>query len=78
MGSKSESLRQWIRDLHNEPVEVSGDTDLIGTGLVSSLQFVSMVVEIERLHGRRLDPTMISPTSLRTLDEIDRTIFQGG
>jgi acyl carrier protein len=77
MGSKSESLRQWIRDLHSEPVEVGDETDLIETGLVSSLQFVSMVVEIERLHGRRLEPTMIRPSSMRTLDGIDRAVFRG-
>lgn len=77
MGTKTESLRHWISDLHSEPVEIADDTDLIGTGVVTSLQFVSMVVEIERLHGERLEPGVIQVSTMRTLKAIDNAVFHG-
>jgi acyl carrier protein len=77
MSTKTESLRTWIRELHDQPVDVADDTDLISTGLVTSLQFVSMVVEIERLHGERLEPGVIQVGTMRTLAAIDSAVFQG-
>jgi hypothetical protein len=35
-----------------------------------------MVIEIERLHGRKLDPGVITIESMRTLKAIDTTVFQ--
>jgi acyl carrier protein len=77
MSTKTDSLRAWIRELHDQPVDVADDTDLIATGLVTSLQFVSMVVEIERLHGERLEPGVIQVSTMRTLAAIDSAVFQG-
>jgi acyl carrier protein len=77
MGAKTESLRTWVRALHEQPVDVADDTDLIESGLVTSLQFVAMVVEIERLHGERLEPGVIQVSTMRTLKAIDAAVFQG-
>lgn len=77
MGSKTESLRRWITGLHADPVQIADDTDLISTGVVTSLQFVSMVVEIERLHGERLEPGVIQVSTMRTLEAIDDAVFRG-
>ncbi|WP_063842946.1 hypothetical protein [Sphaerimonospora mesophila] len=77
MGSKIEALREWIRGLHDEPVEIADDTDLIESVLVTSLQFVSMVIEIERLHGGRIEPGVIRIDSMRSLKAIDAAVFQG-
>jgi len=74
--SKIASLRNWLDDLHEEPFDIQDDTDLIQSGAVTSLQFVQMVIEIERLHGRKLDPGMITIESMRTLKAIDATVFQ--
>ncbi|WP_433498706.1 hypothetical protein ACQP1K_28165 [Sphaerimonospora sp. CA-214678] len=77
MGSKIEALREWITGLHDEPVEIDDDTDLIESVLVTSLQFVSMVIEIERLHGSRIEPGVIRIDSMRSLKAIDAAVFQG-
>ncbi|CAO5233527.1 acyl carrier protein [Frankia sp. AgKG'84/4] len=77
MGSKSNALRMWISDLHHEPLTVGDDTDLIQSGLITSLQFVAMVIEIERLHGERLEPEVIGAESMRTLGAIDSNVFHG-
>ncbi|SDC07726.1 phosphopantetheine-binding protein [Actinokineospora iranica] len=76
MESKLASLRKWLDGLHDEPLEIQDDTDLIQSGVVTSLQFVQMVIEIERLHGRKLDPGVITVESMRTLKAIDAAVFQ--
>ncbi|MDG4818807.1 MULTISPECIES: acyl carrier protein [Micromonospora] len=76
MESKIVSLRKWLDSLHEEPFDIQDDTDLIQSGAVTSLQFVQMVIEIERLHGRKLDPGVITVESMRTLKAIDAAVFQ--
>ena len=76
MESKIASLRKWLGGLHEEPLDIQDDTDLIQSGAVTSLQFVQMVIEIERLHGQKLDPGVINIESMRTLKAIDTTVFQ--
>ncbi|MEU8433266.1 phosphopantetheine-binding protein [Streptomyces sp. NPDC029216] len=76
MGSKITSLREWIGGLQDEPVTIQDDTDLIESGLVTSLQFVQMVIEVERLHGQKLDPGLINVQSMRSLKAIDAAVFQ--
>ncbi|MFH9552044.1 phosphopantetheine-binding protein [Streptomyces sp. NBC_00377] len=76
MESKIMSLRKWLDGLHEKPLDIQEDTDLIQSGAVTSLQFVQMVIEIERLHGRKLDPGVITIESMRTLKAIDATVFQ--
>lgn len=77
MESKIAALREWLAGLHEEPVDIQPDTDLIESGLVTSLQFVQMVIEIERVHGQKLDPSVINIESMRTLKAIDTAVFQG-
>ncbi|MEU0336057.1 phosphopantetheine-binding protein [Streptomyces sp. NPDC006193] len=76
MESKIASLRAWLDGLHDKPLDLQDDTDLIQSGAVTSLQFVQMVIEIERLHGRKLDPGVITIESMRTLKAIDTAVFQ--
>ncbi|MEU4654842.1 phosphopantetheine-binding protein [Streptomyces sp. NPDC023723] len=76
MESKIASLRTWLDGLHERPLDIQDDTDLIQSGTVTSLQFVQMVIEIERLHGRKLDPGVINIESMRTLKAIDTAVFQ--
>ncbi|MEV5126096.1 acyl carrier protein [Streptomyces decoyicus] len=76
MENKLESLRAWLDGLHEEPFDIHDDTDLVESGLVTSLQFVQMVIEIERLHGQKLEPDVINIDSMRTLRAINTTVFQ--
>jgi len=71
-----DQLRTWLAGLHEEPVEIGTDTDLIESGLVTSLQFVQMVMEIERIRGARLEPGVITVEAMRTLGAIDKAAFQ--
>ncbi|MFG1604770.1 acyl carrier protein [Actinoplanes sp. NPDC049265] len=76
MTDKVAALREWVAGLHEQPVDIAADTDLINAGLLTSLQFVQMVIEIERLHGRKLDPAVITISSMRSLAAIDQSVFQ--
>lgn len=76
MSAKLEELRAWVAGLHDEPVVIDDDTDLIDSGLLTSLQFVQMVMEIERINQSRLEPGVITIEAMRTLQAIDESIFQ--
>ncbi|MCW7944407.1 hypothetical protein AAW14_20860 [Streptomyces hygroscopicus] len=76
MATKIEQLRTWLTGLHAEPVTIDDETDLIESGLVTSLQFVQMVMEIERIHGDKLEPGVITIEKMRTLQAIDEAVFQ--
>ncbi|WP_405181030.1 phosphopantetheine-binding protein [Nocardia sp. NBC_01377] len=76
MTTEIERLRSWLAGLHEVPVIIDDDIDLIESGLVTSLQFVSMVMEIERLHGSRLEPGVITIEKMRTLRAIDAAVFR--
>lgn len=78
VSSKIGALRNWLAGLHDEPLDIDDDTDLIKSGVVTSLQFVQMVIEIERLHGQRLDPGVITVDSMRSLKAIDAAVFRAG
>ncbi|EST35467.1 acyl carrier protein [Streptomyces roseochromogenus] len=76
MATKTEQLRAWLTGLHQEPVTVDDETDLIESGLVTSLQFVQMVMEIERIHGTKLEPGVITIEKMRTVKAIEEAVFQ--
>lgn len=76
MESKTAALRKWLDGLHDKPLDIEDDTDLIQSGTLTSLQFVQMVIEVERLHGRKLDPGVITVESMRSLKAIETAVFQ--
>lgn len=78
MTGKIEQLREWIAGLREdgEAVVLEDDTDLINSGVITSLEFVQMVMEIERLNGARLEPGVITIDRMRTLAAIDKAVFQ--
>lgn len=76
MATKIEQLRAWLIALHAEPVAVDHDTDLIESGLITSLQFVQMVIEIERISDSKIEPGVITVENMRTLQAIEEAVFR--
>ncbi|MFJ8546569.1 acyl carrier protein [Streptomyces sp. NPDC093586] len=76
MTTKIDQLHAWITAQHAELPAFDHDTDLIESGLVTSLQFVQMVMEIERIHGDKLEPGVITIDKMRSLRAIDKAVFQ--
>lgn len=49
----------WIRE-HRQPgssddVEISADTDLVGSGLLDSLAIIDLILFLEQQHGCKVD-----------------------
>ncbi len=60
-------------------VEVpSPDTDLLETGVLDSLQFVELLLQLERRFGFRVKVEDINLDDLRTLARIARLVAAGG
>jgi acyl carrier protein len=76
MSAKLERLRTWIAELHDGPVVIDDDADLIDTGLLTSLQFIQMVMVVERINESRLKPDVITIETMRTLRSIEDSVFQ--
>ena len=60
-------------------VEVpSSDTDLLETGILDSLQFVELLLQLEQRFGFRVKVEDINLDDLRTLARIARLVTAGG
>ena len=72
-----EALKKWVSD-RNEGVaadEVGIGTDLIDTGLLDSLQFVSFMLLIEELRGNALKESEVDLGNFRTIETILKVLF---
>jgi D-alanine--poly(phosphoribitol) ligase subunit 2 len=56
----------------------SPDTDLLETGILDSLQFVELLLQLERRFGLRVKVEDINLDDLRTLAQIARLVAAGG
>ena len=70
----AERVRGWVqnksRELDNVAVEITPETNLLGSGLLDSLAFIQLVTFIEEHTGRPVDLLDIDPeefTSIRGL-----------
>ena len=52
----------------------SPDTDLLETGILDSLQFVELLVQLERRFGYKVQVSDINIDDLRTLERIARLV----
>ena len=70
-------LRAWI--LAGGRVasgELRDDTPLLDTRIVTSLQLVELILYLEELRGRALDPERLAPGSFRDIDSICRNFLE--
>jgi acyl carrier protein len=50
--------------------EVSDNTDLFAAGLIDSIDFIELIVEVETVRGRELDLAALDLAELVTLDRL--------
>lgn len=64
------NVRQWVtthKQLEGDAAELSDETDLIGSGLLDSFDFVQLLAFTEKLAGREVDLSDIDVESFTTL-----------
>ncbi len=65
------TIREWIISRHDEPVDISYDTDLIENRLIDSLQFADFLFFIEEITGTEIDLAAVDLQTFRTLRSIE-------
>jgi acyl carrier protein len=66
-----DQVRAWLLDKHREQREIADDFDLIASRLIDSLQFVELVLFLEKLSGRPIDMEALSVDDFRSLLTIE-------
>jgi acyl carrier protein len=66
----------WIRE-HRQPglsddIEISPDTDLVGSGVLDSLGIVDLVLFVERQHGCKVDLVDADPNEFSVVKGLCR------
>jgi acyl carrier protein len=56
-----ELIGAWIRRNKNEDIQVTADTELLGTGLLDSFDFLDLIVYIEAETGSKVDLAVADP-----------------
>ncbi|HVE99465.1 MAG TPA: hypothetical protein VNA12_09830 [Mycobacteriales bacterium] len=72
------ALRGWVRDRSPDAVtEVTDDTPLISSRIITSLQVTDLLLLIEELRNAPIDPAALRPGVFRDIDTIYATFFAG-
>jgi hypothetical protein len=71
------ALRGWVLDRNREldPATLRDDTPLISTRLVTSLQVIDLLLFIESLRERPVNPGSLCAGAFRDIDTIHRTFL---
>jgi len=70
-------LRDWIGATRQVNREIGLDVDLIGEGLLDSLEMVNFLLYVEELRGSEIPEALIKPECFATLRIIHNTFFAG-
>ncbi|MBV8900552.1 MAG: acyl carrier protein [Verrucomicrobia bacterium] len=65
-------VKQNMQTSGNRHVELTGDTDLMESGLLDSVGFVELIVFIESQTGCNIDLTDVDPSEFTTMDGLCR------
>ena len=72
-----QALREWIlaQSKRARPDELRDDTPLIEQRIITSLQIMDLVLFVERLRKRPIDPGMIKGAAFRDINALMTTFF---
>jgi acyl carrier protein len=72
-------LASWVaeRSKSAHPEEISGDTAILEQRLITSLQLMELILEIEGMSGKAVDFSRLRPGDFRDIDTIYKKFFAG-
>jgi acyl carrier protein len=70
-----EDLRVWVLARNPGVDGLDADTDIIETRIVNSLQFVELMLHVEKLCGRELGADEVNLETFRTLRSIEKSFL---
>jgi len=71
----SVKIIEWLKERKPELNEISLDQNLMNTGALDSLQFVSFLMFIEQLREKKIPQEEVIPDNFLTINEIMNTFF---
>lgn len=70
-------LRNWIIGRAKEkPAELTDETPVLASGILSSLDVVELILFVEQLRGDEVSLETLEPESIRNVNAIYQTFFQ--
>jgi len=72
-------LARWVaeRSRSVQAEEISGNTPILERRLITSVQVMDLILEIEQLSGRSIDVSRLKPGVFKDIDTIYRNFFGG-
>ena len=72
-------LARWVAERSQRVLaeEISGDTPFLERRLITSVQVMDLILEIEQLSGRSIDVSRLKPGVFKDIDTIYRNFFAG-
>ncbi len=73
-----ESLKTWVTQVSKKPeaAQVNFETDLLTGRIISSLQIMDLIIEIERLRESPANLKKIKPGVFKSINTIYETFFK--
>lgn len=70
-------LKQWIAQCKSDvrPEDILDDTQLISQKYISSVQVLDLILFLEDLGAKELDPAKLNPQSFQTVSSIYQNFF---
>jgi acyl carrier protein len=69
-----QAIRTWVRDSVSASIPLTDDTDLIGDGVLTSLQTVELVTYLDERFGIEIDDEEFVEENFRSVDTIARLV----
>jgi len=74
-----EKIIDWVRsgkDELNQEIEITGDTELLRSGLIDSLDLLQLVAYIEEEFDLKLPPEALTPDNFSTPESVSTLVGQ--
>lgn len=71
-----DEIEKWLRDRNEEVPPLDKDTDLVETGLVTSLKIVELTFLLGKITGRKVDLEGLKLNQFRTLGSISENFLR--
>jgi acyl carrier protein len=69
-----QAIRNWVRESVSANVPLTDDTDLIGDGVLTSLQTVELVTYLDERFSIQIDDEEFVEENFRSIDTIARLV----
>jgi acyl carrier protein len=70
--AKAQAIIEYIKTqvLRNQAIRIEPDTPLVSSGLVDSFSLIDVLLELEKITGRRIPAARVSPPDMETVTKM--------